>query len=482
MIAGDRLLRLGVLQALATLNVYKPFSRRGNLSPLIFFSTWPVSELPTQAAMFQVALTAGLTRPQDLRSRRGQAGLALTAASVAGLVGVRRAADRVEGELELALVDALGPNYRSEIRRPDWPNDPVEAAKRPGAARSLLIRRRFAHGKDISYGPHGRYNLLDVWRHEDLPKDAKAPVLLQVPGGGWVVGNKQAQAYPLMSHLAQRGWVCVAMSYRLSPQATWPDFLIDVKRAIAWIRDNIAEHGGDPDYIAITGGSAGGHLSSLAALTANDPAYQPGFEDVDTSVKAAVPLYGVYDWVDEEHTGHSGLPRMLERLVVKAKFADDPTPYRAASPMYQVRRTRRRVPAARHERLAGAGGAGPGLRRGYARRPSRRSPSPNPAGSTRVRLLRLGTRGRDRPGHRALPRHDLRPRPGRGEARKGQPKAIALWRVKRVGPPHSATINLFSGERQRRVARGLLEQQRPVAHQQGRGADPGDGDERSPAK
>ncbi len=336
MTAGDRLLRLGLLQALSTLDVWKPVSRKGPVSPLVFFSTWPVSELPLQTAMAQIALTAGLARPKDLRSVRGQAGIALTAASVAGLVGLRRAAERVEGELEMALVDGLGPDYRREIRRPAWPLDPPAQLKRPSAARSLLVRRRFAHGKDIPYGPHGAKNLLDVWRHEDLPRDAKAPVLLQVPGGGWVTGNKQAQAYPLMSHLAERGWVCVAMSYRLSPRATWPDFLVDVKKAIAWIRANIAEHGGDPDYIAITGGSAGGHLSSLAALTPNDPAYQPGFEDVDTSVKAAVPLYGVYDWVDEAHTGHSGLPRMLERLVVKAKFADDPTPYRSASPMYQV--------------------------------------------------------------------------------------------------------------------------------------------------
>lgn len=333
---GDRLLRAGIIEALNTFDVYRPLSRRGPLSPLVFFSTWPVSELPIQSAFTQVAVAAGLARPQDIRSRRGKVGLALTAASVAGLIGVRRAADRAEGQLEKALIDGLGPDYRLEIRRPDWPPAQTSYGKPPGAARSLLIRRTFAHGKDIPYGPHGPKNLLDVWRHENLPKDAKAPVLLQVPGGGWVVGNKQAQAYPLMSHLAERGWVCVAMSYRLSPRATWPEFLIDVKKAIAWIRANIADHGGDPDFIAITGGSAGGHLSSLAALTANNPEYQPGFEDVDTSVRAAVPLYGVYDWVDEEGVGHSGLPRMLERMVVKAKKADQLELYRAASPIYQV--------------------------------------------------------------------------------------------------------------------------------------------------
>ena len=86
-----------------------------------------------------------------------------------------------------------------------------------------------------------------------------------------------------MPHLAAQGWVCVAINYRLAPRDPFPAHIVDVKRAIAWIREHIAEYGGDPSYLAITGGSAGGHLAALAALTPNDPAYQPGFEDADTS-------------------------------------------------------------------------------------------------------------------------------------------------------------------------------------------------------
>ena len=93
----------------------------------------------------------------------------------------------------------------------------------------------------------------------------------------WVMGSKRGQAYPLMSHLAEHGWVCVA---------------------------------GDPEFIAITGGSAGGHLSSLAALTANVAEFQPGFETEDTRVQAAVSLYGVYDFVDDERLLH---PRQTRR-------------------------------------------------------------------------------------------------------------------------------------------------------------------------
>ena len=70
-----------------------------------------------------------------------------------------------------------------------------------------------------------------------------------------------------------------------------PDAIVDVKLALAWIREHIAEYGGDPDRVVVSGGSAGGHLAAMAALTVNDPEYQPGFESADTSVLACVPLY-----------------------------------------------------------------------------------------------------------------------------------------------------------------------------------------------
>ena len=64
---------------------------------------------------------------------------------------------------------------------------------------------------------------------------------------------------------------------------------------MAWVKEHIAEYGGDPAFVAVSGGSAGGHLCALLALTAGDPAFQPGFEEADTSVDACVPFYGVMD-------------------------------------------------------------------------------------------------------------------------------------------------------------------------------------------
>jgi acetyl esterase/lipase len=148
---------------------------------------------------------------------------------------------------------------------------------------------------------------------------------------------RRPQAYPLLSHLAERGWVCVSIDYRVSPRHTWPDHIVDVKRALAWIRENIAEYGGDPDFIAITGGSAGGHLAALAALTPDDPQYQPGFEDADTSVVAAVPIYGRYDWFTTKGSGRKEFIAFLQKFVVKKRFADNRQVYVDASPIKRLR-------------------------------------------------------------------------------------------------------------------------------------------------
>jgi acetyl esterase/lipase len=200
----------------------------------------------------------------------------------------------------------------------------------------LRIYRDYAHDGDISYGDYGSRNHLDIWRRPDLDRNGRAPVLLQVPGGAWITGNKRGQAHPLMSHLAELGWVCVAINYRLSPRSTWPDQIVDVKRAIAWTKENIADYGGDPDWIAITGGSAGGHLSSLAALTPNDPRFQPGFEEADTRVQAAVPFYGVYDFTRSDDALHPMLVPIVAKRVFKLSRADIAEPFRVASPITHV--------------------------------------------------------------------------------------------------------------------------------------------------
>lgn len=151
-----------------------------------------------------------------------------------GLAGLYRAGRAADTSLTAALDAGLG-----ATRRPDsrglWeePAPGGATAKKPGVVRMLRIYRDYAHDSDIQYGEYGRRNSLDIWRRPDLPRHGRAPVLLQVHGGAWTLGSKRGQAHPLLSHLTELGWVCVSINYRLSPRSTWPDHIVDVKRAIA---------------------------------------------------------------------------------------------------------------------------------------------------------------------------------------------------------------------------------------------------------
>ena len=251
-----------------------------------------------------------------------------------GSVGTTWAGQHADQTLTAALEECFGSDFRDLVCHPTC--EEAECAPRSGLLHRPGPHRKYAaQTSDISYGPGGRDNLLDIWRRHDLAPGRRAPVLIQVPGGAWAVNGKRGQAYTLMSRMVELGWICVSIDYSKSPRSTFPAHLIDVKRAIAWVRENIADYGGDPGFIAITGGSAGAHLASLAALTPNDPTFQPGFEGADTTVQAAVPCYGVYDFTDAENMHELMLP-FLEQFVMRARYADAPERFKAASPISYV--------------------------------------------------------------------------------------------------------------------------------------------------
>jgi acetyl esterase/lipase len=340
---------VSVLGFAFTANGYRPLTKRPYGSVYAFTYGVFASELPIQSLGVLFTALAAVSRRLPPRIRRFS--WLVSALSWLGLLGLRHVGRKANEPLTAALDAGLGPERRTESG--DLWKRPAPAgatAKKPGVARMLRIYRDYAHDGDISYGECGSRNHLDIWRRPDspasgwgslplageCPQDRGAPVLLQVPGGAWMVGNKRGQAHPLMSHLAELGWVCVAINYRLSPRSTWPDQIVDVKRAIAWTKEHIAEYGGDPDWIAITGGSAGGHLSSLAALTPNDPKFQPGFEEADTRVQAAVPFYGVYDFTRTDDSMHPLMLPMVAKHVFKLSRTDISEPLRIASPITHV--------------------------------------------------------------------------------------------------------------------------------------------------
>jgi acetyl esterase/lipase len=339
---GKRFLRLSALGAALTANGLRPIPSSNPLAIPSFFAGWLTTELAAQNLAVTAAGTASYLAGKHARHRplttSDRVALGLNAASSIGLGALLAQGLRVRGIVERALTEGLGDDYVDRLDPAPTKADlttPWRQVLMPWQTKHPDVKRvgNIAYAEPTATSK-ARRNLLDVYHPREGGE--MRPVLLQIHGGGWVLGEKEQQGLPLMNYLAARGWVCVAPNYPLSPKATWPEHLVAVKQALAWTREHIAEYGGDPDFIAVTGGSAGGHLTAMIGLTANDPRYQPGFEDVDTTVQACVPFYGAYDLANVLDTpaGERQYRFFLQRVLFKSSDRDLA---RSASPITLVR-------------------------------------------------------------------------------------------------------------------------------------------------
>jgi acetyl esterase/lipase len=330
-----RFLRLAELGAALTANGLRPLPGSNPLAVPSFFASWLTSEL----ALHNLAITVGgsaayVARRRGRLDRDDKVALALNAASVAGLLWLIRQALAVQHDVEEALTEGLHDDYVARLDpKPDAADltTPWRQVLMPWQVKHPAVKRV----RDIDYVGDGQArHRLDVYRPREGGKTG-LPVIVQIHGGGWVIGRKDDQGLPLMTHLAARDWVCVAPNYPLSPKATWPDHLVALKRALVWTREHAEEFGGDPSFIAVTGGSAGGHLAAMLALTQNEPRFQPGFEDADTSVQACVPFYGAYDLANvlDTRSGRNRADYFLNKMVFKSS---DPAVARDATPLLHV--------------------------------------------------------------------------------------------------------------------------------------------------
>jgi acetyl esterase/lipase len=294
-----------------------------------FMAAWLTGELALHHIAWQAAATVVFVSFGALEAWPGMLGLGITLLSWLGLVFAHRQALRANETVQAALDEMLATGALREGAPPKPRVNPFRM-RLPGTERISNL----AYGEALP-GDKGRRNLLDVLR--PAGGGERLPTLLQIHGGGWIIGEKEQQGLPLMNHLAARGWVCVALNYRLSPKATFPDHIVDVKRALAWIRAHGPEYGADPNFVCVTGGSAGGHLAALAALSENDPAFQPGFEDADTSIAACVPFYGIYDLLDRSGVrGRSSMTPFIEKTVLKCPPESNRELWENASPISRV--------------------------------------------------------------------------------------------------------------------------------------------------
>jgi acetyl esterase/lipase len=197
--------------------------------------------------------------------------------------------------------------------------------------RQAGTHRRLVHRASVPYGEEPG-QLLDVWRREDLT--GTAPVLVFIPGGAWVIGSRVLQGHALMAHLAEQGWVCLSVQYRTSPRYRWPRQINDITTAVDWARANVDQFGGDPSFVALAGCSAGGHMATLAGLSAHE---RRGTGAPAVAVDAVVSIYGRYDWEDRSTPERARFMDFLERVVVQRRQSRHPEVFRQASPMACLR-------------------------------------------------------------------------------------------------------------------------------------------------
>jgi len=302
--------------------------RPDRLAYLWFLQSLVTGELAWMHFCWQVAAGGALVALGALDAGVGWVGLVLLGASCGGLAVLQRRQSLAAAVLDGAL--------RAAAEHSPTPLPPQAGRVRLTALLHPLRPPRdgIEVELDIAYGEHLRQRLDVVRSTRRLPG---APVLVHVHGGSWVGGRRGKQSRTLRYEFARQGWISVDAGYRVSPDATFPDHLVDVKRVVAWVRAHADELGADPSTLVLSGVSSGAHLAALAALTVGDGTLQPGFEDADTSVAGCISTSGIYDLLDRnsDHPG-SKLGPFLRRVVLKSDPIAERAVWDAASPIVRV--------------------------------------------------------------------------------------------------------------------------------------------------
>lgn len=148
--------------------------------------------------------------------------------------------------------------------------------------------------RNISYGSHGKWNLLDVCYPNGTAE--ALPTIVSIHGGGYVYGTKEIyRRYAL--DMARRGFAVVSFNYRLAPKWKFPTPLWDTNAVMVWICKNAVRYHLDPARILLVGDSAGAQLASQYAAIATNPTYAANFRIniPPISIRALGLNCGMYD-------------------------------------------------------------------------------------------------------------------------------------------------------------------------------------------
>jgi acetyl esterase/lipase len=171
--------------------------------------------------------------------------------------------------------------------------------------------------KDLPFLAPDRGEKLDLYLPAEPAPGKRSPALVWIHGGGWSGGTKnEARAKNVCETLAGAGYVAVSIDYKLG-EGAWPTNLHDCKNAVRFLRANAAKYNIDPKRIAVAGGSAGGHLALMVALTTGKPELEPAgpYPGVSSAVGCVVNFYGITDLLTRQQTDAKGNPTATRKLM-----------------------------------------------------------------------------------------------------------------------------------------------------------------------
>ena len=187
----------------------------------------------------------------------------------------------------------------------------------------------FPHGvtgyPDVVYSVLPGYRPLVVDIYTPSGPAARRPLVLFIHGGGWNSGHTRhsgalANFPQALAMLASEGFVVASLEYRLTNEAAFPAQLQDARAAIRFLKANAAKYGIDPSRTGVWGGSAGGHLAALAALTCGENRFDPAPAPAGSEcVQAAVVWYGVFDFAAHAGTGTQWRRRHERAVALQAR-------------------------------------------------------------------------------------------------------------------------------------------------------------------
>ena len=175
-----------------------------------------------------------------------------------------------------------------------------------GVCRAEAVVHRVEVRENLAYLEPGRAEKMDLYRPADPRPGEKFPGVVVIHGGSWIGGLRNAdREINIGSNLARMGYVAISIEYRLADRENlekfgraYPVNVLDCKTAVQYLRIHAAELNVDPAKIGCIGGSAGGHLAMMLAVTGPGSGLEPTapYPGVATDIRAAVNLYGLMEF------------------------------------------------------------------------------------------------------------------------------------------------------------------------------------------